>query len=93
MFDKGSVMTKIESIVDYTMRADYDSLSDLSKEQLPVHILDSLGCQIAALGAGPVNACRKVVETMAPSGKYLLIGGGNQRLLMPLFGTPYWFVM
>lgn len=70
-------MTKIESIVDYTLRADYDSLSVLSKEQLPVHILDSLGCQIAALGAGPINACRKVVDIMAPSGNYPLIGGGK----------------
>lgn len=69
-------MTKIESIVDYTLRADYDSLSDLSKQQLPVHILDSLGCQIAALGAGPVNACRNVVTTMAPTGNVPLIGGG-----------------
>jgi 5-methyltetrahydropteroyltriglutamate--homocysteine methyltransferase len=28
---------------------------------LPVHILDSLGCCIAALGAGPVGACRAQV--------------------------------
>ncbi|OYR20902.1 MmgE/PrpD family protein [Brucella thiophenivorans] len=70
-------MTKIESIVDYTLRADYDSLSDLSKEQLPVHILDSIGCQIAALGAGPVNACRNVVTAMAPTGSVALIGGGQ----------------
>ena len=32
-----------------------------SSLQEPVHILDSLGCCIAALGAGPVQACREHV--------------------------------
>jgi 2-methylcitrate dehydratase len=42
---------------------------------LPIHILDSLGCCIAALGAGPIQACREQVAEFGGSGPCALIGG------------------
>ena len=44
--------------------------------QLPIQILDSLGCCIAALGAGPVEACRAQVADFGGAGPCALIGGG-----------------
>ncbi len=52
-------MTQVEALARYAARAKFDNLSAESRKQLPVHILDSLGCCIAALGAGPVQACRR----------------------------------
>lgn len=69
--------TKIERIADYACRASFSDLSDTSRVQIPVHVLDSLGCQIAALGAGPINACKSVVSEFAPSGAVPLLGGGT----------------
>ena len=54
-------MTQVEALARYAARAKFDDLSAESRKQLPVHILDSLGCCIAALGAGPVQACREQV--------------------------------
>ena len=45
--------TQVEALASYAARAKFDDLSAASRKQLPVHILDCLGCCIAALGAGP----------------------------------------
>ena len=68
--------TKVEQIASYADRAKYEDLSPLSLQQIPIHILDSLGCQISALGAGPVNACLAQVKEFAGTGSVPLIGGG-----------------
>jgi 2-methylcitrate dehydratase len=52
---------------------------------LPVHILDSLGCCIAALGAGPVEACRAQVADFGGEGPCALIGGGNASPIFAAF--------
>jgi hypothetical protein len=46
-----------------------------------VHILDLLGCCIAALGAGPVQACREQAAEFGGTGPCALIAGcwGNSR--------------
>lgn len=69
--------TKIERLADYAVRAKFEDLSDNSLQQIPVHILDSLGCQIAALGSGPINICRSVIKDFAPTGAVPLIAGGT----------------
>ena len=70
-------MTQVEAIAKYAARASFDDLSAESRRQLPIHILDSLGCSIAALGAGPVEACREQVAEFGGSGPSALIGGGK----------------
>ena len=70
-------MTQVEALAKYAARASFADLSAESRRQLPVHILDSLGCCIAALGANPVVACREQVVEFGGSGPCALIGGGK----------------
>ncbi len=69
--------TQVEALAEYAARARFEDLSAESRKQLPVHILDCLGCCIAALGAGPINACREQVAEFGGSGPCTLIGGGK----------------
>jgi 2-methylcitrate dehydratase len=70
-------MTQVEALAKYAARASFADLSAESRRQLPIHILDSLGCCIAALGAGPVQACREQVAEFGGTGPSTLIGGGQ----------------
>ena len=70
-------MTQVESLAKYAARASFADLSSRSREQLPVHILDSIGCCIAALGSGPIEACRAQVTDFGNDGPCTLIGGGK----------------
>lgn len=79
-------LTKVERIANYACRAKFEDLSSASRQQIPVHIIDSLGCQIAALGSGPINACRAQVQEFAPTGNVPLIAGGTSN---PVFAS-FW---
>jgi 2-methylcitrate dehydratase len=72
-----SKQTQVAALARYAVRAKFDDLSGESRKQLPVHILDCLGCSIAALGAGPVQACREQVADFGGTGPCTLIGGGK----------------
>lgn len=78
--------TFVQRAAAYAARARFEDLSAASREQIPVHILDSIGCQIAALGAGPINACRAQVQEFGPSGSVPLIAGGTSN---PVFAS-FW---
>jgi 2-methylcitrate dehydratase len=78
-------MTQVESLAKYAARASFADLSVESRRQLPIHILDSLGCCIAALGAGPVEACREQVAEFGGAGPCALIGGGQANPIYAAF--------
>jgi 2-methylcitrate dehydratase len=78
-------MTQVEALARYAARAKFDDLSAESRKQLPVHILDSLGCCIAALGAGPVEACREQIAEFGGIGPTTLIGGGKANPIYAAF--------
>ena len=78
-------MTQVEDLAKYAARANFGALSSQSRAQLPIHILDSLGCCIAALGAGPIKACREQVTEFGGSGPCTLIGGGSANPLYAAF--------
>ena len=78
-------MTQVQALARYAARAEFDDLSAESRKQLPVHILDSLGCCIAALGAGPVEACREQVAEFGGTGPSTLIGGGKANPIYAAF--------
>ncbi len=78
-------MTQVEALAKYAARASFADLSAESRKQLPVHILDSLGCCIAALGAGPVQACREQVADFGGTGPCALIGGGKANPIYAAF--------
>src|ERR1700722_6068499 len=79
-------MTQVEALAKYAARAKFADLSSESRKQLPIHILDSLGCCIAALGAGPIKACREQETEFGGAGPCTLIGGGSTN---PLY-TAFW---
>jgi 2-methylcitrate dehydratase len=78
-------MTQVEAVAKYATRASFADLSTESRRQLPIHILDSLGCCIAALGAGPVQACREQVAEFGGTGPCALIGGGRANPIYAAF--------
>ena len=78
-------MTQVESLAKYATRASFADLSAESRKQLPIHILDSLGCCIAALGAGPVQACRDQVAEFGGIGPCAIIGGGQSNPIYASF--------
>jgi 2-methylcitrate dehydratase len=78
-------MTQVEGLAKYAARASFADLSAESRRQLPIHILDSLGCCIAALGAGPVQACREQVAEFGGTGPCALIGGGRANPIYAAF--------
>src|SRR5246127_3418135 len=79
------IMTQVKPLAKYAARASFADLSAESRRQLPIHILDSLGCCIAALGAGPVEACRAQVAEFGGTGPSALIGGGQANPIYAAF--------
>jgi 2-methylcitrate dehydratase len=79
------MITQVEALAKYAARASFADLSAESRRQLPIHILDSLGCCIAALGAGPVQACREQVAEIGGVGPCALIGGGQANPIYAAF--------
>ena len=77
--------TQVQALAKYAARANFNDLSAESREQLPIHILDSLGCCIAALGAGPIEACREQVAEFGGTGPCTLIGGAKANPIFAAF--------
>jgi 2-methylcitrate dehydratase len=78
-------MTQIEALAKYAARASFDDLSAESRRQLPIHILDSVACCIAALGAAPIEACREQVSEFGGSSPCTLIGGSQANPIYAAF--------
>src|SRR6202453_4769438 len=81
-------MTQVETLAKYAARASFTDLSADSRRQLPIHILDSLGCCIAALGAGPIQACREQVAEFGGTAPCALMGAKRQTQIYAAFGNP-----
>src|SRR6202789_2190737 len=79
------IMTQIEALAKYAARASFDDLSAESRRQLPIHILDSVACCIAALGAAPIEACREQVAEFGGSSPCTLIGGSQANPIYAAF--------
>ena len=73
--------TDVQQLVAWAYRATYDRLSPNSIKQLPVHLLDCVGCSLASLGAPPVSAMRSLIQDMAGTGDCPLAGGGSSNLM------------
>ncbi len=73
--------TDVQQLAAWAHRATYEQLSQESVKQLPVHLLDCVGCSLASLGAPPVTAMRSLIEDMAGTGNCPLVGGGSSNLM------------
>jgi 2-methylcitrate dehydratase len=78
-------MTQVEALAKYAARASFDDLSAESRRQIPIHILDSLACCIAALGAAPIEACNQQVAEFGGTSPCTLIGGGEANPIYAAF--------
>lgn len=70
-------MTHAEQLAAYAVRASYFDLSAEARQKLKAHVLDTIGCAIGALGAGPIEAVRSEQSEFPAPGPCTLIGGGT----------------
>ena len=77
MGHNGKLPSQTIQIADFITNASYDSLTEKTKQRLKVHVLDTIGCAIGALGSGPTNQIREYVKEFPARGRCTLIGGGK----------------
>jgi 2-methylcitrate dehydratase len=70
-------VTEVERLAAFVSSSSWEDLSREARETLKLHILDSLGCAIAALDSDVVRAVRGEVEEMGGRPLCTLIGGGR----------------
>ena len=70
-------MTVAEELASFVVRASYHDLSDESKHQIKVRVLDSLGCAIGALEGEPIKLLREQIVDFGGEGHCTVIGGGR----------------
>ncbi len=66
-----------ERLAAYAHGLHYDDLDEATVEQVKVHLIDSLGCGLAAFDEKPVRICRDVV--LASGGGSATVIGTNRR--------------
>src|SRR5207245_2768020 len=71
--------TQVEQLAAFAQAAAFDDLSNTVLDRLKLHILDTLGCAMGALGTGPTQAVRRASDKLGGSetGPCSLIGGGR----------------
>ena len=75
-----SVMTaarQLEDLAAFVARASLEDLSALTRQQLKIRILDSVGCALGALGAEPIRILRRHLADFGGAPTATLIGGGS----------------
>jgi 2-methylcitrate dehydratase len=63
-----------ERLADYAHRLRTDDLDDATVERIKVHVIDSIGCAIAAFDEKPVRICREVALAGGGAGGATIIG-------------------
>jgi 2-methylcitrate dehydratase len=70
-------MTCVENLAAFVCRSVYEDLTETTREQLKIRILDSLGCAVGAFEGEPARIVRRHIGELEPQGKCTLIGGGT----------------
>jgi 2-methylcitrate dehydratase len=70
-------MTIVEQMAGFVNRASFNDLGAEALNQLKLHVLDTLGCAIGALGAPPARLARGQVQELGGRPQCTLIGGGK----------------
>jgi 2-methylcitrate dehydratase len=66
--------TYIEELAAFAVKVDYGDLSEEARAQLKLRVLDTIGCAIAALCGGPVQAVREQITEFGGKGPCTPIG-------------------
>ena len=69
--------TLAEQLAAFVVRMRYENISEDARQQLKIHILDSIGCAIGALAAPPVKALHAQLDEFGGKPLTSLIGGGK----------------
>ena len=69
--------TQVEELASFVVKTSYQDLSTESKQQLKLHILDSLGCAIGALQDDSIKALYAQVKEFGGNELCTLIGAGK----------------
>lgn len=72
-----SAVTLVRDLAELVARASYEDLSDESRAELRIRVLDALGCAIGALGSGVALVLRAHTQELGGSPQCSLIGGGR----------------
>ncbi len=70
-------MMQVEHLASFVVRSSYDNISPAARQDLKVHILDALGCAIAAVDGEPVRLIHAQVQDFGGAPRCTLIGGGR----------------
>ncbi|MEP9411946.1 MAG: MmgE/PrpD family protein [Candidatus Brocadia sp.] len=68
-------MTMVEQLASFVVRASYDDLSEIARQQLKIRVLDALGCAIGALDGEPIRLIRAQIEDFGGTDCCTMIGG------------------
>ena len=74
----GCGITEVEQLAAFVTGARYEDIAAHAKQQLKIRILDSIGCALGALGAGPVAAVRAQIKEFGGNSLCTLIGGDGK---------------
>jgi 2-methylcitrate dehydratase len=69
--------TMAERLAAFAVGASFDHISAESVQQIKIHVLDAIGCAIAALQAPPIKALRSQLDEFGGNPLTSLIGGGR----------------
>ena len=69
--------TMVEQLAAFVWRASGADLTEGGREQLKIHVLDSIGCAIGALHAPPIEMIGRHTAEFTGSERCTLIGGGR----------------
>ena len=69
-------MSCAENLAAFVHRSAYEDLSETTREQLKIRILDSLGCAVGACEGEPVRMIRQYLAEFGLQCKCTLMGGG-----------------
>ena len=70
-------MTQVEQLAAFVVRATYEDLSEVARQELKIRVLDALGCAIGALKGSPIKMLEAQLEDFGGNPLVTLIGGGK----------------
>jgi 2-methylcitrate dehydratase len=70
-------MSHVEQLAAFVVRARYEDLSEMARQQLKIRIIDALGCALGALDGPPIKMLRAQLEDFGGKPLATLIGGGK----------------
>jgi 2-methylcitrate dehydratase len=70
-------VTAVERLARFVVERSWDDMSDATRQELKIRVLDALGCALGALDAPPVNAIRAQLDDFGGRPLCTLIGAGR----------------